>query len=93
MKVYSGQEPFSDFLRLQAQGTLFCNAVERDSNAVKRKLDAIAVRVVNDLGSAAPWTDLKETLKSRAAGKVAYDSALAVASLEIALRTRGKAIV
>ncbi len=66
-------------------------APTRDPVMVKAKLEALAARVVEDLGRDASWADLKDTLKSRAAGKVAYDSALAVAALENALRQRGKA--
>ncbi len=90
-KVYTGTETFSDFLRLEAQGVLFV-APTRDPVMVKAKLEALAARVVDDLGRDAAWADLKDTLKSRAAGKVVYDSALAVAALESALRQRGESI-
>lgn len=89
MKVYTGTETFSDFLRLQSQGVLFV-APTRDPVMVKAKLEALAVRVVDDLGRDASWADLKDMLKSRAAGKVVYDSALAAAALEYALRSRGE---
>ena len=67
-------------------------APTRDPVMVKAKLESLAVRVVNDLGREASWADLKDTLKSRAAGKVIYDSAMAVAALEYALRSRGESI-
>jgi hypothetical protein len=89
--VYKGEEPYADFVRLQAQGVLFV-APTRDPVMVKAKLEALAARVVEDLGREASWADLKDTLKSRAAGKVVYDSSLAVAALESALRQRGESI-
>lgn len=91
MRVYTGDQPFADFVRLQSQGVLFV-APTRDPVMVKAKLEALAARVVDDLGRDADWADLKDTLKSRAAGKVVYDSALAVAALESALRQRGESI-
>lgn len=91
MNVYKGEQSFADFVRLQSQGLLF-DAPAADPADVKRKMDALSCRVVEDLGHEASWADLKDTLKSRAAGKVVYDSALAVASLENALRLRGQAV-
>ena len=67
-------------------------APTRDPVMVKAKLESLAVRVVNDLGREASWADLKDTLKSRAAGKVIYAYAMAVAALEYALRSRGESI-
>lgn len=89
-KVYTGEQSYRDFVQLQAQGCLFMGGPTRDPVLIKCKLEALAVRVVADLGRDASWADLKDTLKSRAAGKVIYDSAVAVAALEYALRSRGE---
>lgn len=91
MNVYKGDQPFADFVRLQSQGTLF-EAPATNPEVVKRKLEVLSLKVVEDIGHDASWADLKDTLKSRAAGKVVYDSALAVAALENALRLRGQAV-
>ncbi len=91
MAVYKGDQSFTEFLSLSAQGTLF-DAPVVDPEMIKRKLEVLAARVVEDLGREASWVDLKDTLKSRAAGKVLYNSELAVHALETALRMRGESI-
>lgn len=91
MNVYKGEQSFIDFLAMQAQGNLFYHP-SANSEDIKRKLGSFAARVVNDLGHEASWADLKDTLKSRAAGKVLYNSDVAVKALENALRMRGQAV-
>lgn len=91
MNVYRGDQSFAEFVQQEGQGTLFA-VPDADPDTIKRKLAALAVHVVEDLGRDADWADLKDTLKSRAAGKVSYDSTYAVLALEQALRTRGQAI-
>lgn len=90
MNVYKGDQTFDEFLILSRQGRLF-ESPAVDPHTVTSRLAVIAARVVADLGRDASWVDLKDTLKSRAAGKVIYDSSLAVIALEAALRLRGQA--
>jgi hypothetical protein len=89
MKPYDGSLPIADFYRLQAQDSLFSAPLE-DPFQIKRKLEALARVVIEDLGRDAQWIDLKETLKSRAAGKVLYNADSISAALDHALRLRGK---
>lgn len=91
MRVFKGEQSFENFVKLQNQGLLF-EAPVVDSHVVASRLAVMAARVVENLGHEASWADLKDTLKSRAAGKVRYDSALAVTALENALRLRGQAV-
>ncbi len=86
-KVYRGDQPFDVWLRLSDQGLLFEPFISAKDAALKR-LTLLAVRVVDELGREAEWSDLKDTLKTRAAGRIAYDSDIIVNALDIALRER-----
>lgn len=85
--AYRGQQPFQEWLRLAAQEQLFDTKITAKGAALKR-LTVLAGRVVDDLGREASWVELKESLKDRATGRIAYDSDLIVTALDAAMRTR-----
>ncbi|HXI93994.1 MAG TPA: hypothetical protein VNO24_28740 [Blastocatellia bacterium] len=87
MLAYRGEQSFHEWLLLSRQEQLFETKITARDVALKR-LTVLAVRVVDDLGRDANWTDLKESLKDRASGRIAYDSTTIAAALDAAIRER-----
>lgn len=85
--VFKGEQKFSEFLLLESQGALFETKITARDRAIK-KLTILAAKIVEELGCEADWNNLKETLKERAAGIVAYDSTTVALALDAAMRTR-----
>lgn len=90
MKVYKGAQPFREFVQLETHGALGEPAMD-DPVLVRRRLAVLATRVVEDLGPHASWSDLKDTLKARAAGRLQCAPDAILTALEGALRVRGQA--
>ena len=88
-RVYKGDQPYAEFVFLCSQSMLFQEAIA-EPVAVKRKLASLARQVVEELGRESSWVDLKETLKTRASGKVLYTSESIATALDGALRLRGQ---
>ena len=87
MAVYKGEQPYREWLALSRQGRLFETPITAKGAALKR-LSVLAMHVVDELGQDAHWADLKDSLKLRATGRIAYNAELIVTALEFALRER-----
>jgi len=87
MAVYKGEQSFQEFLVLSHQGILF-DAPEVDRAQVQKRLNAIAMRVVADIGADADDFELRCMIKDRYAGRGVYDSGMVVEALRAALRIR-----
>ncbi len=87
MRVYKGEQAFEDFLRLESQGMLFDARVTARKAALDR-LTVLATNIVNELGRETDDSELREIIKRRAAGKIAYDAQNVSEALDAALRVR-----
>lgn len=87
MKVYKGEQPFREFLELEAQGCIFDAPIESSSERARIKLTELARTVLEEMPTEL-LSDVKEVMKTRAAGKIPYNADAIGKALDVAMRTR-----